>query len=149
MASLGNDTLLFGAVSAWIQPLWIVAVGVVAAVAALVIVYVLLRLAMPKVMAVAGTTTKEALSQPLFYVVLAIGVVAGYVGGWVDNVLMRLTDIFLAFPRLILAMALVAAAAMSSTWIGSKTRPSLATRSATSFLRNRGTKGSGYSAKMS
>ena len=40
---------------------------------------------------------------------LAIGTVAGYVGGWVDNVLMRLTDIFLAFPRLILALALVAA----------------------------------------
>jgi len=40
---------------------------------------------------------------------LFIGVVAGYIGGWVDNVLMRLTDIFLAFPRLILAMALVAA----------------------------------------
>ena len=40
---------------------------------------------------------------------LAIGTVAGYVGGWVDNVLMRFTDIFLAFPRLILALALVAA----------------------------------------
>ena len=40
---------------------------------------------------------------------LVIGVVAGYVGGWVDSFLMRLTDIFLAFPRLILAMALVAA----------------------------------------
>ena len=40
---------------------------------------------------------------------LLIGVVAGYIGGWVDNFLMRLTDIFLAFPRLILAMALVAA----------------------------------------
>lgn len=40
---------------------------------------------------------------------LVIGVVAGYVGGWVDNVLMRLTDIFLAFPRLILALAFVAA----------------------------------------
>jgi peptide/nickel transport system permease protein len=40
---------------------------------------------------------------------LAIGTVAGYVGGWVDNVLMRITDIFLAFPRLILALALVAA----------------------------------------
>ena len=40
---------------------------------------------------------------------LFIGVVAGYIGGWVDTVLMRLTDIFLAFPRLILAMALVAA----------------------------------------
>ncbi len=39
---------------------------------------------------------------------LLIGTVAGYIGGWVDTVLMRLTDIFLAFPRLILAMALVA-----------------------------------------
>ena len=40
---------------------------------------------------------------------LLIGVVAGYVGGWVDAVLMRITDIFLAFPRLILALAFVAA----------------------------------------
>lgn len=40
---------------------------------------------------------------------MAIGVIAGYLGGWVDNVLMRITDIFLAFPRLILALALVAA----------------------------------------
>ncbi len=40
---------------------------------------------------------------------LLIGTVAGYMGGWVDAVLMRLTDIFLAFPRLILALAFVAA----------------------------------------
>lgn len=40
---------------------------------------------------------------------LLVGTVAGYVGGMVDNVLMRITDIFLAFPRLILALALVAA----------------------------------------
>ena len=39
---------------------------------------------------------------------LVVGVVAGYAGGWLDNVLMRLTDIFLAFPRLILALAFVA-----------------------------------------
>ena len=39
---------------------------------------------------------------------LLVGTVAGYFGGWVDAVLMRLTDIFLAFPRLILALALVA-----------------------------------------
>ncbi|WP_374435500.1 ABC transporter permease [Tabrizicola sp.] len=39
---------------------------------------------------------------------LLIGTVAGYFGGWIDAVLMRLTDIFLAFPRLILALALVA-----------------------------------------
>jgi len=40
---------------------------------------------------------------------LLVGTLAGYVGGAVDNVLMRITDIFLAFPRLILALALVAA----------------------------------------
>ncbi|KAB0267560.1 ABC transporter permease [Microvirga brassicacearum] len=40
---------------------------------------------------------------------LAMGTVAGYLGGWVDTVLMRITDIFLAFPRLILALAFVAA----------------------------------------
>lgn len=40
---------------------------------------------------------------------LAIGCIAGYFGGIVDTVLMRLTDIFLAFPRLVLALAFVAA----------------------------------------
>ena len=40
---------------------------------------------------------------------LLVGTVAGYAGGWVDTVLMRITDIFLAFPRLILALAFVAA----------------------------------------
>jgi len=40
---------------------------------------------------------------------LLIGTAAGYLGGWVDTVLMRLVDIFLAFPSLILALAFVAA----------------------------------------
>ena len=40
---------------------------------------------------------------------LAVGTIAGYAGGWLDTVLMRVTDIFLAFPRLILALAFVAA----------------------------------------
>ncbi|MCZ8182875.1 MAG: ABC transporter permease [Beijerinckiaceae bacterium] len=39
---------------------------------------------------------------------LLIGTVAGYFGGWVDTVLMRVTDVFLAFPRLVLALAFVA-----------------------------------------
>ena len=39
---------------------------------------------------------------------LIIGTVAGYFGGWTDQILMRITDIFLAFPKLILALALVA-----------------------------------------
>jgi len=40
---------------------------------------------------------------------LVMGCVAGYIGGWADVAMMRLTDVFLAFPRLILALALVAA----------------------------------------
>lgn len=40
---------------------------------------------------------------------MLVGIVSGYLGGWVDTVLMRITDIFLTFPRLILALAFVAA----------------------------------------
>jgi peptide/nickel transport system permease protein len=40
---------------------------------------------------------------------LLVGTVAGYAGGIVDTVLMRITDVFLAFPRLVLALAFVAA----------------------------------------
>jgi peptide/nickel transport system permease protein len=40
---------------------------------------------------------------------LLIGTVAGYAGGWTDAILMRVTDIILAFPKLILALAFVAA----------------------------------------
>lgn len=40
---------------------------------------------------------------------LVIGVVSGYFGGWVDRTLMAVTDIFLSMPKLILALAFVAA----------------------------------------
>ncbi|MGX5830379.1 nickel transporter permease [Mesorhizobium sp. 43Arga] len=40
---------------------------------------------------------------------LLVGTVAGYAGGWTDAILMRITDIFLAFPKLVLALAFVAA----------------------------------------
>ncbi|WP_408640081.1 ABC transporter permease [Devosia ureilytica] len=40
---------------------------------------------------------------------LAVGTAAGYVGGMFDTVLMRITDIFLSFPSLILSLAFVAA----------------------------------------
>ncbi len=36
-----------------------------------------------------------------------LGSIAGFLGGWVDNVIMRLMDVFLAFPALILAIAIV------------------------------------------
>lgn len=38
---------------------------------------------------------------------LVIGILAAYYGGWMDEVLMRLTDVVLAFPGLILCMALI------------------------------------------
>jgi len=40
---------------------------------------------------------------------LLVGTISGYAGGWIDTILMRITDIFLAFPRLVLALAFVAA----------------------------------------
>ncbi len=36
-----------------------------------------------------------------------IGLVAGYAGGWVDNIAMRLMDVMLAFPGLLLAITIV------------------------------------------
>lgn len=39
---------------------------------------------------------------------LLVGMCAGYFGGWVDTVLMRFTDVVMAFPRLVLALAMVA-----------------------------------------
>jgi peptide/nickel transport system permease protein len=38
---------------------------------------------------------------------LLMGILAAYYGGWIDEILMRLTDVVLAFPGLILSMALV------------------------------------------
>ncbi len=47
-----------------------------------------------------------AISTPLG---LVIGVLAGYFGGALDEILMRFSDVFLAFPKLILAIAFAAA----------------------------------------
>jgi peptide/nickel transport system permease protein len=44
-----------------------------------------------------------------------LGTVAGFVGGWLDSVLMRVTDLFLAFPGPIVAMAIAAALGPSLT----------------------------------
>ena len=40
---------------------------------------------------------------------LIIGAISGYFGGWTDRILMGITDIFLSMPKLILALAFVAA----------------------------------------
>ena len=46
---------------------------------------------------------------------IPLGAIAGSVGGWVDNVIMRVTDVFLSFPPLLLAIALVALLGSSLT----------------------------------
>ncbi len=57
---------------------------------------------------------QPALFAPLIVVVIAVmvgaplGALAGYFGGWIDETTMRLTDLFLAFPSLLLAMFIVA-----------------------------------------
>ena len=38
-----------------------------------------------------------------------LGALAGYFGGWIDEVIMRITDIFLAFPPLLLAIVVATA----------------------------------------
>lgn len=37
-----------------------------------------------------------------------LGLLAGYLGGWLDNLVMRITDVFFAFPPVLLALTIVA-----------------------------------------
>ncbi len=39
----------------------------------------------------------------------ALGIASGYIGGWFDNVLLRIVDMLMAFPTIVLALAIVAA----------------------------------------
>ncbi len=48
---------------------------------------------------------------------IPLGVAAGYFGGWPDETIMRVTDIFLAFPPLLLALALAAVLPASITTV--------------------------------
>lgn len=43
-----------------------------------------------------------------FMIGTTVGAIAGYAGGWVDNVLMRVVDVVLAFPFLVLMLAIIA-----------------------------------------
>ncbi|MFZ0833546.1 MAG: ABC transporter permease [Mycobacterium sp.] len=50
-----------------------------------------------------------------FLVGVTAGIVAGYLGGWTDAVLMRVVDVMFAFPVLLLALAIVAVLAPGTT----------------------------------
>jgi peptide/nickel transport system permease protein len=43
-----------------------------------------------------------------FIIGTTLGAIAGYAGGWLDNVLMRVVDVVLAFPFLVLMLAIIA-----------------------------------------
>lgn len=47
---------------------------------------------------------------------ITLGAVAGYAGGWVDAVIMRITDVVLAFPFLILALGAVSVFPQPTLW---------------------------------
>ena len=46
---------------------------------------------------------------------IVLGLVSGYFGGWVDNVLMRCMDVLLAFPAILLAVTIMALLGPSTT----------------------------------
>jgi ABC-type transport system involved in multi-copper enzyme maturation permease subunit len=72
-----SSSLLLGqSMSVWISPLWYVLVAAVAAIAFMYILGALMRWLAPKVAAISWTTSKEAMSQPLFYLLLTIGIFA-------------------------------------------------------------------------
>jgi peptide/nickel transport system permease protein len=48
---------------------------------------------------------------------IAIGVVAAYGGGWWDEILMRLNDVILSFPQILLALVVLTALQKPSAWI--------------------------------
>ncbi len=61
-----------------------------------------------RLLAGAGTSMRVALLVIAVSVVTGslIGTVSGYVGGWVDRIVVRIIDVFLAFPGILLAIAL-------------------------------------------
>ena len=58
--------------------------------------------------------SRVSLTLGFFTVTIALlvgslfGAIAGYVGGWLDNIIMRIMDVILGFPSLLLAIAIVA-----------------------------------------
>jgi ABC-type transport system involved in multi-copper enzyme maturation permease subunit len=65
---------LFAVSNAWIPPLWRVALGAAIAIACLYALSFLFQLAAPRMIAIARATAKEAIAQPLFFIVLLLGI---------------------------------------------------------------------------
>jgi peptide/nickel transport system permease protein len=62
---------------------------------------------------VIGTRLSLQIGLIIIFVAMGIGVplgiIAGYIGGWLNEIIMRVTDIFLSVPGLLLALAIVGA----------------------------------------
>jgi len=60
-----------------------------------------------------GTRLSLQIGLIIIFIAMGIGVplgiIAGYVGGWLNEIIMRVTDIFLSIPGLLLALAIVGA----------------------------------------
>ncbi len=52
----------------------------------------------------------------IFVIGVSIGMIAGYTGGWLDNLLMRFTDVIYAFPDLLFLVLIQAT--LRNTWLG-------------------------------
>jgi len=59
-----------------------------------------------------GARSSLTIALPALFIAVAlgtiVGVIAAYYGGWIDSVLMRIMDVFLAFPSLILLLVFIA-----------------------------------------
>jgi peptide/nickel transport system permease protein len=66
-----------------------------------------------------GTILINSLLATVLGMVLGIiiGVVAAYAGGWLDEVIMRLNDVALAFPQILLALLVLTAVDQPSWWM--------------------------------
>jgi ABC-type transport system involved in multi-copper enzyme maturation permease subunit len=74
---MSNGSILpFADVTTWAFPLWGVAAGVVVVLLALLLISVAVRFAFPQIGAIAHTTAKEAMSQPIFFLLIALGIFA-------------------------------------------------------------------------
>ena len=66
-----------------------------------------------------GARTSLGIAGSVLVIAMAIGLplgtIAGYFGGWIDDVIMRITDVFLAFPALLLSLALASVLQASAT----------------------------------
>jgi peptide/nickel transport system permease protein len=62
------------------------------------------------IIALAGTVISAVLGT-------LIGVVAAYAGGWWDEVIMRLNDVMLAFPQILLALVVLTALSQPKAWM--------------------------------